>query len=244
MKCTAFAAAFVAAGVVAGCGSTGDSPSAAITPKVPSPIPVGAIQPGRDFPAIPEGVLPIESVASKPPPDPDIRWIRTDGANLPTHLTPCRTKLPSDRDRVAGRQIVATPTDAALAGGRPPLWKSVRLVVYRDVAAARDAVAELRTALATCARHDEPDGSTTVWQSQPLKIGEEAMFVGGQMYRGDTALHAHYRGVVVRQRRAIATYLDFGPMTTPPTPAETKEQQDDAHIVAERLATATWLDGG
>ena len=90
-------------------------------------------------------------------------------------------------------------------------------------------------------RHDEGDGVTTVWRSEALAIGDEALFVGGQMYRAETPIHGHYRGVVMRQGRAILTDLDFGRMTTPPTVDETTEQQKDARLMAARLAQATWL---
>lgn len=62
------------------------------------------------------------------------------------------------------------------------------------------------------------------------------------MYRGETALHGHYRGVVMRRGQVVTTYLDFGPLTEPAVVSETEEQQKDARVMAKRLATATWLD--
>lgn len=165
-----------------------------------------------------------------------MRWIRSDGADLPTHLSPCRKPLASDKDRVAGRQLVIEPTEKALRAGRPRLWKSERLSVYRDAPAAIRAMRELRGALAECARHDEGGGVTAVWRSEPLDIGDEALFVGGQLFHGTVALPGHYRGVVMRQGRGVMTYLDFGPLTTPAEIGETAEQQEDARTMATRLA--------
>ena len=188
--------------------------------------------------------MPIEEVAARPPADPEVRYQRDDGMDLPSHLSPCRTALDSDRDRIAGRQVVAAPTRREQVNGRSRIWKSQRLVIYRNATAAQRSLAELRDALTRCATHDEGGGVTTRWQSEALPIGEEALFVGGQMYRGETGLHGHYRGVVMRQGLAVVTYLDFGPMTEPPALSETEEQQKDARVMATRLASATWLPSG
>lgn len=105
--------------------------------------------------------MPIEEVAARPAEDPDVRYQRHDGVDLPVHLSPCRTPLAGDRDRVAARQVVVAPTNREQVDGRPRVWKAQRLVVSRDTPAARRSVAELRDALARCATHDEGGGVTT-----------------------------------------------------------------------------------
>ncbi len=116
-----------------------------------------------------------------------VRWIRTDRLNLPPLVSPCGTILPSDAERVGGRQL-------ALVG--PTLWKLERLVVYCDAESAQRAMGERRTALEECARHNDGDGTATVWTWQSLQIGDEAMFVGSQRYRGAKAIPGSYRGVL------------------------------------------------
>lgn len=75
----------------------------------------------------------------------------------------------------------------------------------------------------------------------PLDIGDEALFAGAQMYRGNRAVQRHFRGVVMRKGRAVVTYLDFNRMTTPPSAEAAAEQQKDAHLMARRFDGAPWL---
>lgn len=101
-----------------------------------------------------EGFLTVEEALDTPPPDPDVRWVRSDGADLPTQLSPCETPLVSDAHRVAGRQVVLVATDRDRpAADAVRLWKSVRLSVYPTSGVASRAVAEIRAAFTTCAPH-------------------------------------------------------------------------------------------
>jgi hypothetical protein len=114
------------------------------------------------------------------------------------------------------------------------------VVVYRDVNAARQAMSELRSALQQCARHDDGNGITTVWISQPSQVGEEGLVDGGQRYRGSTAVPGHHRGIIVRQGRTLVIYQDFGQTHTPPTLTEITQFEGFARPWATRLATAPW----
>jgi hypothetical protein len=219
----------VAVGVVVAVVRPGENALAALPPIGPSPdAPTAPAEPAL---AIPEGFLPIEARASTPPEDPEAHWERSDVPNLPPLASPCGGYLPSDGDRVAARQVALV---------HPNLWKLVRLVVYRDTATAERAMSERRDALARCARHDEADGTVTAWSSELLAIGDEAMFVGSQRYRGDDPVRGHGRGVLMRQGRSVVTYMDFGQLDTPPTPSEVADYQDEARIVAANLASAPW----
>lgn len=162
-----------------------------------------------------------------------VRWVRTDGADLPPVASACGGFLASDARRVGAHQLALVSR-----GG----WKLRRIVVYGDVAAARDAMAELRTAYRDCARHDDDAGRDTawIWTSGPLDAGDESLFVGGQEYRGGTTLPAHYRGVVMRKGRTVVTYVDFNPQTNPPRPSEVDFYVRAARAMAERLAGAGW----
>jgi hypothetical protein len=102
-----------------------------------------------------------------------------------------------------------------LALTAPTLWKLSRIVVYRDVDAARQAICERRSARQQCAHHDDGNGIATIWIWQPLQIGDEAMAVGSQRYRGSNALPGHQHGVVMRQGRTLVTYFDSGQSRTP-----------------------------
>ena len=102
---------------------------------------------------------------------PEVHWVFADGPNLPPLVSPCDGYLPSDGARVGGHQLALVS---------PTLWKLSRMVVYRDVNAAQQAMAERRSAVQQCARHDDGNGVATVWIWQPLQIGDEAMAVGSQ----------------------------------------------------------------
>jgi hypothetical protein len=173
----------------------GGGDSLAAEPVVPPPT-LPADQPAGGGAArhrvIPEGFLPEEKTATVPLSQPDVYWVRNDGPNLPPMLSPCGGSLRSDKARVDGRQLV-------LIG--PTLWKAARLVVYRDVKAAKAAVRETRRAPRQCERHQLADGETTVWTSQALPIEDEALFAGGEQFRGDARVPGNFRGVLMRKGR-------------------------------------------
>jgi hypothetical protein len=179
---------------------------------------------------IPEGFLPEEERAHVPLSQPDVYWVRNDGPDLPPILTPCRGRPPSDKKRVDGRQLV-------LVG--PSLWKAARLVVYRDARAAKAAVTEIRTALGRCKRLDRANGETTVRTSEPLPVGDEAVFVGGQEFRGAERVPGIFHGVVMRSGRAVLTYLVCGQATETPTPPADLAH-DEVTTIAQKLADARW----
>ena len=208
----------------------GTSLSDAEPPVVPAPItPLAGGEPAAV--TIPEGFLPSEAVAAKPLSQPGVRWVRTDEVNLPPLVSPCGGNLPSEAERVGGRQL-------ALLG--PTGWKVARLVVYRDVVAARQAMAERRAALQECRRHDEGGGTVTVWISQSFPIGEEAMFVGSQRYWVIVAVRGGMRSLLMRQGRAVMMYVDFGMVTTPSKAADVAWYRDAARDMAVKLAAAPW----
>ena len=207
--------------------------SSAQEPVVPPPT-LPADQPtagGTQHRVIPEGFLPEEERATVPLSQPDVHWVRNDGPNLPAILSPCGGPLRSDKARLDGRQLVLVGASG---------WKSGRLVVYRDVKAAKAAVSEIRRALRRCERHEFRAGETTVWASQTLRIGDDALFVGGAQFRGDTRVPGQFRGVVMRKGRAVQTYLDCGQATEQPTPAIVQPYQDKARDMAAKLAQVRW----
>jgi hypothetical protein len=209
----------------------GQSPTSA-GPIVPPPtLPAGqGARGGNAHHVIPEGFLPEEERARLPLSQPDVYWVRNDGADLPPILTPCRGRPARDNRRIDGRQLV-------LVG--PSLWKASRLTVYRDVRAAKAAMSEIRTALRRCKRQDRTNGETTVWTSQALPIGDEAVFVGGEEFRGTERVPGIFRGVVMRSGRAVQVYLVCGQATETPTPPADLAG-DATTAMAQRLAQARW----
>src|ERR1700694_2650002 len=109
---------------------------------------------------------------------PEVHWVFADGPNLPPLVSPCGGYLPSDGARVGGHQLALVS---------PTLWKLSRMVVYRDVDSARQAMNERRRALQQCTHHDDGNGIATVWIWQPLQFGDEAFAAGRQRYRGSDA---------------------------------------------------------
>src|SRR6202022_872385 len=165
---------------------TADAPYASAEPQFPIPAAVTASDDARS-----------KIVLTQP----EVHWVFADGPNFPPLVSPCGGYLPSDAARVGGHQLALVS---------PPAWKLSRMVVYRDVDAARQAMSERRSALEQCARHDDGNGIATVWIWQPLQFGDEAFAAGSQRYRGSTALHGHQRGVVMRQGRTLVTFFDSG----------------------------------
>jgi hypothetical protein len=101
-------------------------------------------------------------------------------------------------------------------------------------------MSERRSALQQCANHDDGNGVSTVWIWQPLQIGDEAMAVGSQRYRGSTSLPGHQRGVMMRQGRTLVTYFDSGQSPIQPTTDEIGPYAKVAKPVATELASASW----
>ena len=159
------------------------------------------------------------------------RAVFADGPNFPPLVSPCGGYLPSDGARVGAHQLALVS---------PMTVKLRRVVLYRDVASARQAMEERRSALQQCARHEDGNALATVWIWQPLQIGDEAMAVGSQRYRGSNSLPGHQRGVVMRQGRTLVTYFDSGQSRVPPTIAEVEHYATVARPVAAELASAPW----
>ena len=162
---------------------------------------------------------------------PEVHWAFADGPNFPPLVSPCGGYLPSDGARVGAHQLALVS---------PMTVKLRRVVLYRDVASARHAMDERRSALQQCAHHDDGNGIATVWIWQALQIGDEAMAVGSQRYRGSTSLPGHQRGVVMRQGRTLVTYFDSGQSRIPPTIDEIGPYASVAKPVATELAAAPW----
>jgi hypothetical protein len=160
-----------------------------------------------------------------------VHWAFADGPNFPPLVSPCGGYLPSDGARVGAHQLALVS---------PLTVKLRRVVLYRDVPAARQAMDERRSALQQCARHDDGNGVATVWIWEPLAIGDEAMAVGSQRYRGSDSLPGHQRGVVMRQGRTLVTYFDSGQSRIPPTIDEIGPYAKVAKPVATELASASW----
>ena len=162
---------------------------------------------------------------------PEVHWVFANGPNLPPLVSPCGGYLPSDGARVGGHQLALVS---------PTLWKLSRMVVYRDVNAAKQAMAERRDAVQQCAHHDDGNGVATVWIWQQLQIGDEAMAIGSQRYRGSTVLPGHQRGVVMRQGRTLVMFVDYGQSRTPVTFTEIGGYASVAKPFATTLCSAPW----
>src|SRR5438105_1109579 len=162
---------------------------------------------------------------------PEVHWVFADGPNFPPLVSPCGGYLASDRTRVGAHQLALVS---------PMTVKLRRVVLYRDVASARQAMDERRSALQQCARHDDGNGIATVWIWQSLQIGDEALAVGSQRYRSSNSLPGHQRGVVMRQGRTLVTYFDSGQSRIPPTFAEVGAYATVAGPMAIKLASAPW----
>src|SRR5438067_7998496 len=106
---------------------------------------------------------------------PEVHWAFADGPNFPPLVSPCGGYLPSDSSRVGAHQLALVS---------PMTVKLRRVVLYRDVAAARQAMDERRSALQQCAHHDDGNGIATGWIWQAPQVGDEAMAIGSQRYRG------------------------------------------------------------
>lgn len=153
---------------------TADAPYASSEPKFQIPATFTAADDAR---------------AKIPLSQPEVHWVFADGPNFPPLVSPCGGYLPSDGTRVGAHQLALVS---------PNTVKLRRVVLYRDVASARAAMDERRSALKQCTRHDDGNGIATVWIWQALQIGDEAMAVGSQRYRGSKSLPGHQRGVVMR----------------------------------------------
>src|ERR1700694_2623701 len=195
---------------------TADAPYASTEPQFHIPATVTASDDAR---------------AKIPLSQPEVHWVFADGPNFPPLVSPCGGYLASDGARVGGHQLALVS---------PMTWKLSRMVVYRDVDSARQAMTERRSALQQCAHHDDGNGIATVWIWQPLQFGDEAFAAGSQRYRGSNALHGHQRGVVMRQGRTLVTFFDSGQFDVSPTFEEIASYSTVAKPVVAKLASAPW----
>ena len=205
-------------------------PAAALPPIMPTAdAPYASSEPQFRIPAA--FTAADDARATIPLSQPEVHWVFADGPSLPPLVSPCGGYLPSDGARVRAHQLALVS---------PTTFKLRRVVLYRDVEAARQAMSERRSALQQCAHHDDGNGITTEWIWQPLQIGDEAMAVGSQRYRGSNSLPGHQRGVVMRQGRTLVTYFDSGQSRIPPTFAEVGAYATVAGPMAIKLASAPW----
>jgi hypothetical protein len=216
--------------IVLGIRNQGAADAATLPPIMPTAnAPYASSEPHFHIPAT---VTASDDARAKIPlSQPEVHWVFADGPNLPLLVSPCGGYLPSDGARVGAHQLALVS---------PTLWKLSRMVVYRDVDAARQAMSERRSALQQCAHHDDGNGVATVWIWQPLQIGDEAMAVGSQRYRGSTALPGHQRGVVMRQGRTLVMFVDYGQSRTPVTFTEIGGYATVAKPFAATLAAPAW----
>src|SRR5438093_13332281 len=77
---------------------------------------------------------------------PEVHWVFRDGPKFPPLVSPCGGYLPSDGARVGAHQLALVS---------PTTWKLRRLVLYRDVDSARQAMSERISALQQCAHQDD-----------------------------------------------------------------------------------------
>jgi hypothetical protein len=233
----AVAAALVAAGIgvsalfiVLGIRNQEAADAAALPPIMPTAdAPYASAEPLFHIPAAVTAAD--DARATIPLSQPEVHWVFADGPNLPPLVSPCGGYLPSDGARVGAHQLALVS---------PSTWKLSRIVVYRDVDSARQAMSERRSALQQCAHHDDGNGIATVWIWQPLQMGDEAMAAGSQRYRSSNTLPGHQRGVVIRQGRTLVTYFDSGQSRTPPTIAEIGSYATVARPMVTKLASAPW----
>jgi hypothetical protein len=216
--------------IVLGIRNPAVSDAAVLPPIMPTAdAPYASAEPQFHIPA---AITAADDARAKIPlTQPEVHWVFADGPNLPPLVSPCGGYLPSDGARVGAHQLALTS---------PTLWKLSRMVVYRDVNAARQAMGERRAAVQGCAHHDDGNGIATVWIWQPLQIGDEAMAIGSQRYRGSTALPGHQRGVVMRQGRTLVMFVDFGQSGIPPTSTEIGSYATVVRPMATTLASASW----
>ena len=216
--------------VVLGIRNQKGSDAAMLSPIMPTAdAPYASSEPSFGIP--PAFTAADDARARIPLSQPEVHWVFADGPNLPPLVSPCGGYLPSDGARVGAHQLaLVSPTTVKLR----------RVVLYRDVDSARQAMSERRSALEQCAHHDDGNGIATVWIWQPLQIGDDAMAVGSQRYRGPESLPGHQRGVVMRQGRTLVTYFDSGQSVIAPTFAEIGAYATVARPVATELASAPW----
>src|SRR6202140_46321 len=216
--------------IVLGIRNQAASDSAVLPPIMPTAdAPYDTSEPKFQIPA---AVTAEDDARAKIPlTQPEVHWVFANGPNLPPLVSPCGGYLPSDGARVGGHQLALVS---------PTLWKLSRMVVYRDVNTAKNAMAERRDAVQQCARHDDGNGVATVWIWQQLQIGDEAMAIGSQRYRGSTVLPGHQRGVGMRQGRTLVMFVDYGQSRTPVTLTEISGYANVAKPFATTLASAPW----
>jgi hypothetical protein len=204
--------------------------AAALPPIMPTAgAPYASAEPQFQVPK--EFTAADDARAKIPLSQPEVHWVFADGPNFPPLVSPCGGYLPSDAARVGGHQLALVS---------PLAWKLSRIVVYRDVESARQAISERRNALQQCAHHDDGNGIATVWIWQPLQMGDEALAAGSQRYRGSKSLPGHQRGVVIRQGRTLVTYFDSGQFPTPPTYDEIASYAPVAKPIVTKLASEPW----
>ncbi|WP_248964026.1 hypothetical protein [Sphaerisporangium perillae] len=183
--------------------------SVLVTALVAAPAFGGAGAAEAETVTIPKGFLLTEAEAEAAkklaPEDAAEQWWEvSDKPSRQLELNPCgHRKKPRD-GRVAMRTIVHSTS--------APSFYSEQLVLYRDVKAARATFKRLRAEVKRCAaggsRAYTLSGTRHRYAvSRTLRIGDEAMLVGGYFYdKGESESSWGERFVVARRGTALITY--------------------------------------
>ncbi|MFI6483834.1 hypothetical protein ACIBH1_38325 [Nonomuraea sp. NPDC050663] len=155
-------------------------------------------------------------------------WTVTEAPRETHWVNPCGDA----RLGAAGRVEVLNAQKHAPASSR--LEEIAR---YRNVKAAKQAMADLRGALVRCARTDDGSGlgRDQVWTSASVKAGDEALRVAMQSHHGSRPTLHGQRAVVARQGRYVMVYAHADEGSALPRASDFRRHLKDAQVTARRL---------
>ncbi|MFC0864010.1 hypothetical protein ACFHYQ_17065 [Sphaerimonospora cavernae] len=174
---------------------------------------------------IPKGFLLYEKEAAKHHNDDEARWevSQKTGARFAVNL--CDKATLSRSGRVAARTATYTAV--------PGYARAEQVILYASPRAAEKAMRDLRAAVARC-RSTRASGLTYRVTSAKAAIGDDALKITGQSYRGRKWAIGGERALVTRRANAVVVY-NIGGETGKPARSDFTRQLRDARTMLGKI---------
>ncbi|MET8003830.1 hypothetical protein [Nonomuraea glycinis] len=168
---------------------------------------------------IPNGFMLYDKAAAKKDDNPEHSWRVNAKKNAKLVLNPCDKAKLAQPGRQAARTLVYTAV--------PDYSKSEQVILYSSRSAAKKALGDLHRAVRACG------SSGYRYSSSAVRLGDGALAVTGQAYRGRKVAIGGERGLVTRRGNALLIYTVGGEWSKPAKADFTQQTKDTRRMLAK-----------
>ncbi|MGW5683118.1 hypothetical protein [Nonomuraea sp. NPDC003754] len=187
----------------------------------------GALALTASAPTVPPGFLLWDKAATAKDNDPETNWAVSRRTTAKLTVNPCDKAALASAGRVAARTIIYTAV--------PDFQKSEQVILYSTKEQATQALADLRSAVRTCASAKSGQ-SDYRYSVKAVTLGDEGLAVTGQVYMGRKAAIGGERAIVARKGTALVLYSQAGEWGKPAA-ADFAAQTKDATKMLGKICT-------